>query len=519
MRCLVHLAVVAPCFAVMKREEVKANQGAPLKQKMPWYRTGDEIHDLLSELSQAGCNGANFKFSTRSQVNSAEAAGTEVSLDVVKISKSGSSGAPKQKAFFVFGEHARELITGESAVDFVQTLCGNGREAERAARVLETTDFTIIPNANPVSRKKVEGGMYCKRTNEDGVDLNRNWSDEHRDAEVKGDEMNPGPHGFSEPETQLLKSMVDEERPDIYLSIHSGAYLLGTPFGRATSPVPEGQQEMIDVLGPISEKYCAGNCPYGDLADLIGYKSVGCDIDYVKESLNVPYVYTWEIYVGPEIRTRYIEEARERRGAGSMSQESKAFFKENSQLNFQQRGSRKRRMHERQNFLQASAVTKMKSKVRTPEMDEDVDSCNDQFNPPTAQETQEVAENWTGAYLELCEEVAAKRQGKTSGVAPAAPAAPAATATESFSATTPVDPFAAIMQPALESASATIPAAASDNASAMATGATQAAPAAQPVTDTLSAGGADSKADSGKALSDFLSMRNVLGTNSDWFGK
>merc|ERR1719401_1907149 len=129
--------------------------------------------------------------------------------------------------------------------------------------------------------------------------------------------MNPGPHGFSEPESQMLKALVEEERPALFLSVHSGAYLLGTPWGYTADSVPENARAMADLLGPISRKFCGGDCPYGDLAELIHYGSHGCDIDWVMESVGTPYVYTWEIYVGPEIRKNYIEEARERAGGDS----------------------------------------------------------------------------------------------------------------------------------------------------------------------------------------------------------
>lgn len=33
----------------------------------------------------------------------------------------------------------------------------------------------MILNANPLSRQKVEGGEYCLRENENGVDINRNY--------------------------------------------------------------------------------------------------------------------------------------------------------------------------------------------------------------------------------------------------------------------------------------------------------------------------------------------------------
>merc|ERR1711908_25571 len=61
-----------------------------------------------------------------------------------------------------------------------------------------------------------------------------------------------------------------------------------------------------------SDQYCNGDCPYGSLADMINYKSEGCDIDWVTEHVHTPYAFTWEIYVGPEIRGDYIEKAHDR---------------------------------------------------------------------------------------------------------------------------------------------------------------------------------------------------------------
>ena len=36
-------------------------------------------------------------------------------------------------------------------------------------------EIWVIVNGNPTSRAKVEDGDTCLRTNENGVDLNRNW--------------------------------------------------------------------------------------------------------------------------------------------------------------------------------------------------------------------------------------------------------------------------------------------------------------------------------------------------------
>jgi hypothetical protein len=68
--------------------------------------------------------------------------------------------------------------------------------------MLAVSDFVVVVNANPESRKKVEEGDYCLRTNEHGVDINRNWSFEWAPMDCEREvEVCPGPSPFSEVET------------------------------------------------------------------------------------------------------------------------------------------------------------------------------------------------------------------------------------------------------------------------------------------------------------------------------
>jgi len=46
---------------------------------------------------------------------------------------------------------------------------------EMVSHALDTYEIKIIVNGNPSSRLKVEEGDLCLRSNENGVDLNRNW--------------------------------------------------------------------------------------------------------------------------------------------------------------------------------------------------------------------------------------------------------------------------------------------------------------------------------------------------------
>jgi hypothetical protein len=371
---------LASASSLRTKSSTRRNRGGPLKDTLPWIRSSVELHEQLKELAD-NCWGADVEMSTSSKMNNAEASGTEVDLDVLRIK--GKNASPNSKALFVFGEHARELITGEAALGLVKKLCGKAGDSDEAQRALKGTEYVIVPNANPVGRKMVEDGYYCKRTNEDHVDLNRNWSDDHRDTSIeKGDEMWPGTGGFSEPETQLLKDLIDSENPDVYLSVHSGAYLLGMPYGYERSRIPEDETAMMEALKPISDKHCPDGCPYGNLAELINYDNPGCDIDYVYEKIKSPYVFTWEIYVGEGFRDRYNGEAQMRQAEMDKKAKGQSFLQRRSSLAEEATG---------------------------PEDNEDIESCLDQFNPPTEEETAQVVDNWSGAFLDLSLEVSAKK--------------------------------------------------------------------------------------------------------------
>jgi len=408
---------------------------------MPWYHSTQEIHDEVSAIA-ASCENAQVEFTTKTKMNSRDDAGAEIAIDVVKIRKAGST--PRTKAMFVFGEHARELVSPESSLDFLRTLCGQGALSSRAASLLDKVEFTIVPNANPLGRKKVEEGFYCKRTNEDNVDLNRNWGDDHRQNAMQftGDEMDPGPSGFSEPETQILRDLADELKPDVYLSIHTGAYLLGAPFGYTSTKDPQDQARQVEILKPISDKYCGGECPYGGLAELIGYNSMGCDVDYMSERVKTPYAYTWEIYVGPEIKKHYIAEAMSRKGGGSkdgwgdddsLVQEGRSAQKKTGTFlsRIRSKAKRRREIH--------AEILKLKNWQERPESEQDFDSCIEQFNPRTAEGAREVVDNWTGAYLDLAESVDGKQHPDESQQA-AAKAAKAQKSVDSPSAAAATKP-------------------------------------------------------------------------------
>lgn len=361
-----------------------------LKERHSWLHTSEEIHAELRQLSSS-CSGAVLSMSKRTS----SGRGPRVELDVIHVSRAGSK--PGRKAFYVFGEHARELISPESALHFVRLLCGDGDPVDRelAQKALEGTSFVIIPNANPLGRKQVDLGQYCKRTNEEGVDLNRNWDGVSGPVDSTGldAEVNPGPYAFSEPETRLLRDILLEEKPDMFLSVHSGAYLLGTPTisESLTNEDTKGQTQLAELLADISQQFCNGDCPFGGLTEVIGYKSQGCDIDYVQNH-TTPYAFTWEIYANSEIRQFFAEKARAHTEGREMNAAAQTYFSMKSLMFLQAQHGRGAGQRLRGN---AKALA-----LESPE-ESDNEDCFAQFNPTTQAETEEVVANWGKAFLTL----------------------------------------------------------------------------------------------------------------------
>lgn len=386
----------AGTFKPFDQSLLKVGTSKPLKQRLPFYHDSDELRSALQDAAM-GCKTASATIEHRGGT------GNDVVLDVVFIRGTGAGNAGAQKkptALLVFGEHARELVSSESALHFLRNLCGLGSVSEGNARkTLSSIDFVLVPNSNPAGRKLVESGSFCKRTNENGVDLNRNWGNEHRDANAASigavddddsngaQEENPGPSGFSEPETQILRDLARDVSPQLFLSIHSGAYLLGMPFGFSSSERPEHADEMVNMLSSISNRYCQGSCPYGSLAQTIGYSSKGCSIDYVVEQLKVPFAFTWEIYTDATHEAKFHAEAADDKAAGRKGSNGRDFWGHFSG-------------HEFAREMQRTAPASSSSS------DQD-ESCMGRFNPLNEAALNEVLDTWTSAYLDVANQVAA----------------------------------------------------------------------------------------------------------------
>ena len=332
-------------FALLSLAHGFSRRG-PLADEFPFYHSSDEIHAAVFSLSRT----CNAPISIRT-----ETCGLDCHIDVVDI------GSPKNrnKVFYLFGEHARELISPETAVKLMKELCAeNPKAATREA--LENSLFRIIPNGNPVSRRHVEAGEFCLRANGNGVDLNRNW-DAHWTRESPAnsfqDQVNPGSEPFSEAETKIFRQAVSEFDPEVFAAIHSGTLGMYMPWAVSD----EGRKvrnglRMNQVLSQLDSQFC--KCPSGAAAQQVGYDSPGTCLDWVHTNTNSSFSFAFEIYTGYGV-----EKLRDRYNAQSSSML-------------------------RSSFLDVEETLMNRS-------------CFTQFNPETKSEFDRTVENWSEALIQL----------------------------------------------------------------------------------------------------------------------
>ena len=326
--------------------------GTTLQSKYPFYHSTSDIHEKVKGLEKT-CS-VPIKVDTKSCGSD-----DDCLIDVIDI---GHSTA-QEKVFLLFGEHARELISPETAIGLLEELCSPKNFLTNEA--LKVAQFRIIPNGNPRSRSKVEFGQYCLRTNENGVDLNRNWgfrwSPSAPPGNPEADQLDPGNGAFSEKETQIFKSAVEEFDPTVFSSIHSGTLGMYMPWAYSSSPSSDGirnGRKMTEILSELDSKYC--QCPSGAAAEQVGYDSPGTCLDWVHSRTRAKYSYAFEIYTGvgvSELRQRYREQNI--RGGNSLLE-----------MSLEDQGLSQR-------------------------------DCFEQFNPVDKETYKTVVDNWTKALIEL----------------------------------------------------------------------------------------------------------------------
>jgi len=361
-----------------------------LGRSYPFYHTSQQMQAKVNEMKQS-CGGA-LSVETKSD--------SDVSLDVITVRKPGVENA--HRFFLLFGEHSRELISPESGLAMLDTLCQDGASHE----LLQTAEFQVVLNANPRSRAKVEQGDYCLRTNPAGVDLNRNWDEKWQNGDSEGADTNGGPKPWSEPETRILKDVVSAYKPTGFVTVHSGTRGMYMPWAYDTNNLAtRNQPTMMKILRDLDQSYC--KCPFGAAGKEVGYACPGTSLDWVYDILQTPYSFAFEIFVGKQF-----SEGLEKRWKDKLGDSDTGMLLDNG-------------YHLGHNHF-SDIFSNYTSDFATGEIDYSdaagvQGGCFSRFNPDSKEEYDSTVKNWAAAYLDMTKMIVAleeKQHGHDSSAKP-----------------------------------------------------------------------------------------------------
>ena len=266
------------------------------------YHTSLEILTKLDSLSSGSCQGILKKQSSKLENN-----------ELIYYIVDKQPTKPKQSVYILFGEHSRELISPELGLYMIETLCGINPiyDQETVNKILEQNKFLIVPIVNVPGKIAVENGNFCKRTNENGVDLNRNWNSHFKPSSVDDPDQYSGDHAFSEWQTRVLNQLLIQFKAKIFISVHSGALGMYSPPAYKFLNMKNLDQKfekiknLIKVLDVLNDKYC--NCKAGPAANELVYLCPGNCLDYAYEKELVHYSFAFEIFTNQKKNKLFLD--------------------------------------------------------------------------------------------------------------------------------------------------------------------------------------------------------------------
>ena len=95
----------------------------------------------------------------------------------------------------------------------------------------------------------------------------------------------------------MLRELVKNFKPHAFVNWHSGMEAILTPYDHvAKQPTGTRAQVMNALARAVNEAHCGGRCVLGSGGEGVGYLAHGTATDYIYEKMNVPIVFTWEVY-------------------------------------------------------------------------------------------------------------------------------------------------------------------------------------------------------------------------------
>lgn len=388
------------------QQRAKRAQAHPVENLAEFYHTSESLMEAFNALS-ASCPGVSISTESRG----------DLKLPFVRLASRNPN--PAHRVLVFCGEHARELISPESGLALFQRLCSSKPEDKAVAdEILNNAEVTLFPNINQSGRKKVEAGQYCVRSNENGVDLNRNWDDHWKEdenrVEARAIQSSGGSRPFSELETVILKGFSDKYKPTVFLTVHSGTLGMYMPYAYS-GELPkniEDRESMMGILTQLNSRYCA--CAAGPAGKEVGYLCPGTCLDYMYDRLRTRHSYGFEIWDGETgvgfsnvkstallEETSYVSTSPHTVHASSTDSSPVLRNRLGAHRDFWFDHDEFRRLYA-SSFLETEVNVSGKNSSPFPAPSSDVDrSCLVQFNPTTKADFEATLRNWSKAFMDI----------------------------------------------------------------------------------------------------------------------
>ena len=177
---------------------------------------------------------------------------------------------------YIDGEHhGNEYLGGELCILLLRHLLEDQGDP-LVQQVLREAIVWVTPMLNP------DGNARDRRSNANGVDLNRNYPFKFTPGGSHGDAP------ASEPEVAANVAFMESVDLDLYITMHTGIVRLIHPWGWTYDPAPD--RSMFENLSGISE---AHGIQYGQASHVL-YIVEGSSKDFAYGALGVP-GYTYEV--------------------------------------------------------------------------------------------------------------------------------------------------------------------------------------------------------------------------------
>lgn len=227
-------------------------------------------------------------------------AGNQTTLAYGPVDRGG-----QMRVALVCGQHGREFISPELCYHLIRLLQLQERHPYLTERLFwlreRGVQFWVLPLANRWAHERIEKqpGRACLRVNRNGVDLNRNFPcpDFVQARASRGAVDYGGERPLSEHESVATDQFLALAAPHILLNVHSGAQKILLPYDCTPLEMHPHYGDAVRManLARQAMGLDGRTLPVGK-SSLLLYEAHGTLMDYAAATLEVPLVYTLEIY-------------------------------------------------------------------------------------------------------------------------------------------------------------------------------------------------------------------------------